>query len=167
MKPSSLIIHASHNQSLTQRWTSRLLTLLCWSLWIWLWLWHLPSHWLALDQGWQWLQAVSPSLPGLDRQTLVRHGTAVALVGATLLLWALVHRLRYRETCRRLETPTTTLDELAARVGLSASQLHLGRHMQRIVVHHHHSGGMERLENVDQALAERESTTPPLHPEAS
>lgn len=149
MKTPSLIIHASHNQSPVQRWTGRLLTLLCWGLWIWLWLWHLPAHWLSVGQGWQWLQAASPNLPGPDLQALARHGTAIGLVGAALLLWALVHRLRFREACRRLEAPTTTLDELAARVGLSAAQLRHGRHMRRIVVHHHHSGGLQRLENLD------------------
>lgn len=149
MKTHPFIIQASHKQSAVQRWTGRLLTLLFWGLWSWLWWPYLSRMLPASVLDFLAASGLPPASATSATGLLLFHTGALFVACAALVLWAVVHTRRYGNGERRQQASLVTVTELSSQLGLAPMVLQRGRLLQRMVAHHHDSGGLKQVDNAD------------------
>lgn len=159
MNTHPYIIQASHKQSAVQRWTGRLLTLLCWGLWCWLWWPYAASLWPHHATGLLAVKALSPLSTASAPALLLHHASALLATCAALVLWAVVHKHRHSHAERRQQAATVTVADLAHALDLQPAVLRRGRLLQCMVAHHHESGGLKQVESADNRWLDTEAWT--------
>jgi biofilm PGA synthesis protein PgaD len=135
-----LIIDKPNLQSKRQRVLFGSMTLVFWIIWIYLWLPLLALLGWAVGLKIAYYQmVVQDGLAGLLR-LLAFYLTVIAVLGASLLLWAYYNFFRFRGVQRRKAFPVTPIGELGKHYQLPAGVLERWSKAQRLVLHHDAAG---------------------------
>jgi biofilm PGA synthesis protein PgaD len=115
-----LIIYRPHREPPAQRYVSRALTVVAWSLYLYLWLplMTLAAWWLSLRFGIEQLR-LADAPPVIDRGPFAMLGIVALSAIVVFIGWAEYNRLRYGRRERRRAVPPVTLDESAIALGVA------------------------------------------------
>ncbi|RUQ36568.1 MAG: poly-beta-1,6-N-acetyl-D-glucosamine biosynthesis protein PgaD [Candidatus Competibacteraceae bacterium] len=136
----AFIIDSPSLQSTSKRIVWKLVTLIFWGLWFYLWLplATLIAWMLGIYIGYQEIIVLQSY-----RQALVTgeyYILIAALLGGTLIIWALVQWLRFHNRERRKRRPDIGMEALAVYYQLDPSDLRQWQTAQRLIVHHDERG---------------------------
>jgi biofilm PGA synthesis protein PgaD len=138
--------------SLPQRIGWAFFTAFFWIVWVYLWLPLITiALWaLGIEGFYRYFfeGSLSQELARITR-VAINYTTVVCVLGGSLLLWARLEFLRFRNVSRRLRPHQTSADELARFARLPAHDIAVWQAARRVVAHHDDHGkllGAEVLE---------------------
>jgi len=142
-----LIIERPDLQSLRQRYAYAMLTLLFWILWFYLWI-PLVSlvAWLFGFQLFYEQMIVLEGLQGvLDLAGW--YGLVIALLGCSLLSWALYNQLRFRGREKRHYQERIKAQDLAAFYQIDPALIPRIQRAKRIIINHDQHGHIQAIKS--------------------
>ncbi len=142
-----LIIERPELQSLRQRYAYAMLTLLFWILWFYLWI-PLVSlvAWLFGFKLFYQHMIVLQGLQGL-LDLAGWYGLVIAMLGISLLGWALYNQLRFRGREKRRYQEMIKPHELAAFYRIDPKLIPRLQHAKRILISHDESGHIQAIKS--------------------
>jgi len=85
--------------------------------------------------------------------TVQDYGVVILVNGAALIVWARYNQLRYRKRDARKPADLVTVEDMAARYGLSADDLESWRQSRILIMRHDDHGQLLRVISVDPGVA--------------
>ncbi len=130
----NLIIDQPSLQTLWQKYSYGIFTLLAWSLWLYLWLplINLIAWLLGFKVFYQHMIVLGGYVGFL--QLLGIYFVIILLIGTTLLSWALYNQIRFRGKDRREAVPPATNEDVARFFGVNEEDLQSAQKTRRLVI---------------------------------
>lgn len=147
----SLIIDTPSLQSLRQKYTYAVLTLLFWLVWFYLWL-PLVSllAWLfGIDVFYEHM-IVLEGLKGL-LELLGWYAMVIALIGCILVIWSSYNLLRFGGKNKRTHNPPVRLDEIASCYALEPAALVAAREAKTLTIQQDEQGSIKIIHSAGTA----------------